>query len=241
MQIENDVDLRNVDAVMGELNVKCMPLSEDESKPAYDFVKRVFDFVSAFVVGIALLIPCIVVAVIIMIADPGNPFFLHERIGKDGKTIKVAKFRSMVKNAGDIKGFLTEKEYEIYMREYKLENDPRLLPYGIGKLMRKTSIDEVPQIIYNILLKKDMSVVGPRPIVKEELDDKYTDQQKKILLSVKPGLTGYWQAYARNDVGYENNERQNMELYYVEHRGIWMDMKILFKSVITVFSGKGAQ
>lgn len=207
----------------------------------YECVKRIFDFVSSFIASIILIIPCIIIAAVIFVANPGNPFFVQERIGKDGKVIKMVKFRSMIKGADDLKNMLTPEEYRQYQKEFKLDNDPRLLPHNIGKYIRKLSLDELPQIIFNICIKGNMSVVGPRPILPEELRMNYTPEQRKVLTSVKPGLTGYWQAYARNNVGYENGERQKMELYYINHRSVWMDLKILFRSVVSVLKTNGAK
>lgn len=207
----------------------------------YKCMKRAFDFLSSLLLGLVLLLPCCIVALVIMAVDPGNPIFIQERIGKDGKIIKMAKFRSMVKNADNLKNVLTTEQYEQYVKEFKLADDPRLLPKGVGEFIRRTSIDEIPQIIYNICIKGDMSVVGPRPIVYKELMDKYTPEQQKKLLSVKPGLTGYWQAYARNNAGYGDGKRQEMELYYVDNCSIWLDIKILFKTISTVLSKSGAQ
>ncbi len=213
----------------------------ERSRRGYECIKRIFDFVSSLIAGIILIIPCLIIAAIIFIVDPGNPFFVQERVGRNGKIIKMVKFRSMVKNAADLKETLSEEDYERYLKEFKLENDPRLLPHGVGSAIRKLSIDELPQIIFNICIKGDMSVIGPRPILPQELEMNYTPEQRQMFTSVKPGLTGYWQAYARNNVGYENGERQKMELYYVHNRGVWLDIKILFQSVVAVIRRSGAQ
>ena len=95
------------------------------------------------------------------------------------------------------------------------------------------------QIPYNVLLKGNMSLVGPRPILESELDENYTPEQQELLLSVKPGLTGYWQAYARNDAMYEDGKRQQMELYYVQNRSLWLDVKIIFATVSAVLRKSG--
>lgn len=210
-------------------------------KPGYEMVKRIFDFFSSLIVGIVLLIPCMIIASIIIIADPGNPFYMHKRVGRYGEEIGILKFRSMKKNADNIESTLTPQQLEQYKKEYKVDNDPRLLPHGIGEFIRKTSMDELPQIIFNICIKGNMSVVGPRPIMRDELRSKYTVEQQREFLSVKPGLTGYWQAYARNNAGYESGKRQEMELYYVNNRGIKLDVKILFKTLSTVARRRGAK
>lgn len=212
-----------------------------KSNRGYEVIKRVFDFVSSFLVSILLIIPCLLIALLIFIADPGNPFFVQERVGKDNKPLKIVKFRSMKKNADDLKNMLTSEEYERYLKEFKLDNDPRLLPHNIGKYIRKLSIDEIPQIIFNICWKGDMSVVGPRPILKEEMELNYTPGQQAALTSVKPGLTGYWQAYGRNNVGYCDGERQRMELFYIQNRGIKTDVKIIFQTIKAVCTQRGAK
>ncbi|MGN0162761.1 MAG: sugar transferase [Candidatus Ornithomonoglobus sp.] len=213
---------------------------KEKNRWGYECTKRVFDFVSSLIASIILIIPCIIIAIVIFIVDPGNPFFVQERVGKNMKPIKMVKFRSMVKNAENLERILSPEEYEQYLKEFKLDNDPRLLPHNLGNMIRKLSLDELPQIIFNICIKGDMSVIGPRPILPQELEMNYTSEEQKLLTSVKPGLTGYWQAYARNNAGYEDGERQKMELYYIHNRGIRLDIKILFQSVIAVIKRDGA-
>ena len=156
-------------------------------------------------------------------------------VGYHGKKIKVYNFRSMKMNVKNLEKLLTPEQLEQYRTEFKIDNDPRITK--IGNILRKLSLDELPQL-FNIL-KGDMSIVGPRPIVEKETQI-YGDDVEK-LLSVKPGLTGYWQAYARNNATYESGERQKMEMYYVEHNSLWLDIKILFKTVISVIKKEGAQ
>lgn len=220
-----------------------------KKKPVYDFVKRCFDVIASFLFSIVFAIPMILVALLIMKKDNGTPFYQQQRMGKNGKKFGVYKFRSMRIGADNLEEMLTPEQLEEYRREYKLEDDPRLIGYEkpgdgatcFGAKIRKTSIDEIPQIFMNILVKGNMSVVGPRPIIEEELFENYTPDEQKMLLSVKPGLTGYWQAYARNNVSYEDGERQNMELYYVENRSVFLDIKILFKTVESVIRKSGAK
>lgn len=215
-------------------------------KPFYEFVKRVFDFVASLIGSIILLIPMLIIAIVIFAKDRGNPIYAQVRVGKGGKDIKVYKFRSMKKYAEHLRKYLTYEQVQEYRKEYKLPDDPRLLGYKnkgdgaicFGAKLRKSSIDELVQILFNILILGNMSVVGPRPIIREELERYYTPEEQKLLLSVKPGLTGYWQAYARNDVMYDDGKRQEMELYYIENRSIWFDIKILFKSAGAVLKGR---
>lgn len=215
----------------------------------YRIVKRVFDFVAALCVSIVILIPFTLVALIISLKDYGSPFYKQKRVGKYAEPLYIWKFRSMKKGADNLEAMLTPEQLEEYKREYKLDDDPRLIGYRkpgdskkcFGGVIRKLSIDELPQIIFNICILGNMSVIGPRPILDSELAENYTPAEQKALLSVKPGLTGYWQAYARNTVGYEDHQRQNMELYYVKNQSILLDIKILFKTVVSVLKKQGAK
>jgi len=218
-------------------------------KPVYNFIKRAFDIVSSFVASILMLIPVSVISVMIIVKDGWSPFYLHKRIGRNGKMFGVCKFRSMKKGADNLEKMLTPEQLAEYKKEYKLVDDPRLIGYKnpgdgnkcFGSKLRRMSIDELPQILVNILILGNMSVVGPRPILESELNENYTPEEQKLFLSVKPGLTGYWQAYARNTVGYENGGRQKMELFYVQNRSFMMDMKIIFKTIGTVLGRRGAK
>ena len=215
----------------------------------YAPIKRCFDFISALCVSLLLLLPMAVLSAVIMIKDPGSPFYVQKRVGQYGKILPVVKFRTMKKGADQLEQMLTPEQLQEYLREYKLEDDPRLIGYKVpgdgkkcfGAFLRKSSLDELPQIVWNICLAGNMSVVGPRPILQEELEKNYTPDEQKRFLTVKPGLTGYWQAHARNDATYETGIRQQMELYYVNHRSVWLDVKILFATVIAVVTGRGAK
>lgn len=200
----------------------------------YLFVKRCFDVVASGLGMIVLSPVFLVLSLIIKLNDGGNVFYKHERLGKNGKIIYLYKFRSMKMNADNLEEMLSPEELEIFQKEFKLENDPRITK--VGKVLRETSLDELPQL-FNIF-KGDMSVVGPRPIVKEELEN--YGQDADYFLSVTPGLTGYWQAYARNDANYDSGERQKMELYYIDNRSLWMDIKVFFKTFVAVFQKTGS-
>ena len=186
----------------------------------------------------------LLIFLLILLRDPGNPFYLHQRVGQNGKEIKVLKFRTMRKNAT-----LSPQDAELYRQEYKLPNDPRLIGYkragdgrrSFGAILRRTSMDELPQLWYNVLFCGNMSLVGPRPVLAEELAQYYTAEERQVFLSVKPGVTGYWQAYARNNALYQNGERQKMELYYVQNRSLFLDMKILLRTVVAVFTKAGVK
>lgn len=201
-------------------------------KPIYDFVKRVFDIVCSLI-GLIVLSPVfIILSILIKTTSEGPAFFAHKRVGKGGKTIKIYKFRSMVTNAEElIKQFTPEQKAE-YEKNFKLENDPRVTK--VGKFMRKTSLDELPQLIN--ILKGDISVVGPRPVM--DVETKIYGNYRDMLLSVKPGLTGFWAANGRSTTTY--TRRRAMEIYYVKNRSVLLDLKIIFKTFISVFKRVGA-
>ena len=204
-------------------------------RSVYHFIKRVIDIVCSLM-GLLVLSPVfLIIALLVKWEDGGNIFYGHLRIGHEGKKIRVYKFRSMKMNVGNLEKILTPEQLEQYKREFKIDNDPRITK--IGNFIRKTSIDELPQLLN--ILKGDISIVGPRPIVEKETEV-YGDEIAKFL-SVKPGLTGYWQAYARNNATYESGERQKMEMYYVDNNSLWLDIKILFKTVESVLKKEGAQ
>lgn len=202
----------------------------------YEGVKRVFD-ICASLVAIILLSPVfLLVSALVYLGDPGPVAYGQIRIGKNGKPFKMWKFRSMYKNSDRMIDQLTPEQKKQYYTEFKIDNDPRITK--IGNFLRKTSLDELPQL-FNVLFN-DMSLIGPRPLIESEIQMNYADTYQE-LLSVKPGVTGHWQAYARNNATYQSGERQEMELYYVHHASAWLDIKILFKTVITVLKREGAQ
>lgn len=219
----------------------------EKSKRISPSFKRLFDFFLSLVCSVIIIIPMSLLAIIIMLKDPGSPFYFHERVGKDGKSFRLLKLRTMKKDADNLMNSLDAVKREEYLKEYKLRDDPRLIGYrkpGDGKtcfgaLLRQYSLDELPQVVWNILIKSDMSFVGPRPVIREELERYYSPEEQALLLSVKPGLTGYWQAYARNNVHYADGERQRMELYYIQNRSFLFDIKILLATVGAVFHKRG--
>ncbi len=202
----------------------------------YLFVKRAFDIVSSGLVLIIFSWLYLILAIVVKCSDGGKVFYKHKRVGKNGKDIYIPKFRSMKKNADDLEHMLTPEQLEQYKREYKIDNDPRITK--VGGFLRKTSLDELPNIWS--IFKGDISVIGPRPLMREEAEEKYGDDMDK-LLSVKPGMIGWWAANGRSNTTYESGERQKLELYYVDHCSIWLDIKIIFKTIIGVFKRTGAK
>ena len=213
------------------------------------FVRRLADVIFSLLLSLALLPLTLLVALLIMLRTGGNPFYWHRRVGQSGKPLAVLKFRTMKKGADAVENTLTPEELAVYRLEYKLPDDRRLIGYKkegdgrrcFGAILRRTSLDELPQLWWNVLLCGNMSLVGPRPVLREELERHYKKEEQALFLSVKPGLTGYWQAYARNQACYENGERQKMELYYVQNRSLGLDIKILFRTVVAVFTKAGAK
>ena len=204
----------------------------------YYFIKRVWDIFFAVVLLLLTSPVIIVIFIILLFCGNGTPIYADKRVGKDGKTIKVLKFRSMYKDADDNpKKYLSDEQYEQFVKERKVDNDPRITKFG--RIIRKTSIDELPQL-FNILAGS-MSSVGNRPITTQELEANYKEDQQKVLLSAKPGLTGWWQVSGRNNVEYYNGERQKIELEYFEKRSIGFDLKIIFKTIPAVLKQKGVK
>lgn len=210
-------------------------LSQYKRKPIFAFCKRLFDIVSS---GLALIIFSwlfLILAIMVKCSSKGPVFYGHKRIGRNGEVFKVWKFRSMRNDPRPLEEVLTEEQLEEYRRDYKITNDPRVTK--VGKFLRKTSLDELPQLV-NIFLGH-MSVVGWRPVLIEELEKYYTEEEAKLLTKIRPGLTGYWASHGRSDIAYE--DRVKMELYYSVKRGFWMDIRILWHTVIGVFKSEGAK
>ncbi len=216
-------------------NIKEIKLNSKISNKSflvYNFFKRSFDIISASI-GILFLLPLfIVLAILVKLDSKGPIFFSHKRIGKNGKIIGIYKFRSMVSNSEEVFKNFTEEQKKEFEKNFKLDDDPRITK--IGGFLRKTSLDELPQLLN--IIKGDMSVVGPRPIVRAEVE-KYGVCADK-LFSVKPGLTGFWQANGRSDTTYE--ERVQMDMYYIDNRSFLLDIRIILKTVISVIRKEGA-
>lgn len=205
---------------------------ENNNKKIYYTIKRILDVMLATIALIILSPFFLLIGIIIKLDSKGPIFFTHNRIGKNGKPFKMYKFRTMYQNAQEMINDFTEEQMKEWKENYKLKNDPRITK--IGNILRKTSLDELPQI-WNII-KGDLSIIGPRPVIDEELE-KYGSNKEKFL-SITPGLTGYWQANGRSDTTYE--ERMEMELYYVDHISWKLDVKIFFKTIVSVIKKEGA-
>ena len=198
----------------------------------YRYIKRFMDVILATIALVVLSPIFLIIEIAIKIESKGPVFFKHTRIGKNGKIIKLYKFRSMVINAEELIKSFTPEQMKEYKENYKLTNDPRITK--IGKFLRKTSLDELPQLLN--IIKGDLSIIGPRPVVTDELE-KYGANTKKFL-SVTPGLTGYWAANGRSCTTYE--QRMQMELYYIDNLSLKMDIKVFFKTIEAVIKREGA-
>ena len=198
-------------------------------------LKRSFDLLLSLA-GVIVILPIIAaISICIYIDSPGNVFFAHSRIGKGGKAFPCYKFRSMVPNSQEIlAGYLGKNAAarEEWERDFKLKDDPRVTK--VGKFLRKTSLDELPQF-FNVI-KGEMSLVGPRPIVTAEIE-KY-DKYIYDYYLVRPGITGMWQVSGRSDTGYD--ERVQLDSWYVRNWSLWQDIILLIKTVKVVVKGKGA-
>ena len=196
------------------------------------YIKKILDVLLS-TIGLVVLSPVfLLIAILIKTGSKGTVFFKHKRIGKSGKEMYIYKFRTMVENAEDLIKQFTPEQMEEFKTNFKLENDPRITK--IGKFLRKTSLDELPQLLN--IIKGDLSIIGPRPVVTEELQ-KYGENMEKFL-SVTPGLTGYWAANGRSTTTYE--QRMEMELYYVDNISFKLDLKIFFKTILSVIKKEGA-
>ena len=203
----------------------------------YDFLKRMFDIICGLI-GIIFLIPLIIIIKIFSIfsGDFKTIFYFQRRVGKNGTEFKLYKFRSMVPNSDEVlKQILKtdKKRSKEWKENQKFENDPRITK--IGNILRKTSLDEVPQFIN--VLKGDMSMIGPRPLVPGELDKHNGNHE--IYESVRPGITGWWACNGRSATSYK--ERLELEYYYVKNRSLWLDIKCVFKTISAVITKKGAK
>ena len=206
--------------------------TSSRTETAYLVCKRAFDIAASFCALVVLSPVFLIIYLIIYLDDPhGNPIFSQIRIGKNGKAFRFYKFRSMVVNAEDLLAGL-QNQNEMSGPAFKMKNDPRITK--VGKFIRKTSLDELPQL-WNVL-KGDMSFVGPRPPLPNEVEQ-YTEEQKRRL-SVTPGLTCYWQVQpSRNDLDFD--EWFELDMKYIRERSMKIDIKIIFQTILVVLHMEG--
>lgn len=200
------------------------------------FIKRLFDIIVSFV-GVILMLPLMLIVKIsyILTGDFHSIFYQQKRIGKNGKYIYIYKFRTMVYDAEEIlKEILKKPKYKKEWKEkQKITDDPRITK--VGKILRKTSLDEIPQFLN--VLRGDMSLIGPRPLVEGELDAH--NGNHKIYESVRPGITGWWACSGRSNIDYD--ERLKLEYFYVKNQSLLLDIKCIFKTIKAVIFKTGAK
>ena len=198
----------------------------------YSFVKRLSDVLFSLLVLVIFLPIWLIIAICVAIDTKASPVYVQERVGKGGKPFNILKFRTMVKDSDNVEKYLSGEVLETWRRERKVDDDPRIT--RTGHFLRRTSLDEIPNFLN--VLAGSMSVVGPRPITKDELSA-YNGNKDK-LLSVRPGITGWWQVEARNDADFASGSRQEMELHYVDNAGFKMDLRIFLKTFKAMGQGK---
>ncbi len=240
--------LSSLTPVIDNDTIPTMPLVEFKTTPLYGwgrFLKRAFDIVFSAIVLVVLSPGLLLIGLAVRIDSPGPVFYLHRRLGFNGKVFKVFKFRTMKLEYCRGRGYggaSAERKYKEMMREakyreeftasFKVKDDPRVT--RVGRFLRRTSLDELPQFI-NVWLGS-LSLVGPRPVIREEVE-RYNGAEY-LLWSVRPGLSGLWQVSGRSELTYE--ERVKLDLYYIENWSPWMDFIVLTKTIIQIFVGRGA-
>ena len=209
------------------------PVSGIEDRIFYRIIKRAFDIAFSACALVVLLVPVALLSAAISLESPGGPVFRQSRIGRGGREIHILKLRSMYADAHDHpERYLNETQMAQWRREQKVDGDPRVT--RLGRFIRKYSLDEVLQFANAV--KGDISVIGPRPVTLEETYEFGEDRDE--FLSVRPGITGWWQVTERNEATWENGRRQALELEYVRNRGFAMDARC-FIGTFGVMFGKG--
>ena len=206
-------------------------IENERSNVLYEVIKRIIDIVASFT-GLIVLSPLmLVVSILIKLESKGEVIFKQKRVGLNGKEFYMYKFRSMVINAEELKAEL-ESQNEMSGPMFKMKDDPRITK--IGKFIRKTSIDELPQLIN--VIKGDMSLVGPRPSLPKEVEEFETWMRER--LEVKPGLTCIWQVSGRNNIDFE--DWMKLDIKYVRERNFWLDIKLILKTILVLFGDENA-
>lgn len=214
--------------------VLILRINNNLTKRSARIIKRIFDIVGSLAI-LLLLSPLLLILSVMVMRDGGSPIYGHTRVGRDGKLFKCLKFRSMVLNSQEVLDHLLQTNEAARLeweKDFKLKDDPRIT--RVGRLLRATSLDELPQLLN--VLRGEMSLVGPRPVVQEELE-RYKEN-KEYYLMAKPGMTGLWQISGRNDVDYDT--RVYFDAWYVKNWSLWDDIAILFKTIRVVAKRDGA-
>ena len=204
--------------------------SQDLHKPIYEFFKRILDVICS-VVALIVLSPVFLVTALAVRSDGGPAFYKQTRVGKNNTHFEMYKFRSMCKNAENLQDDLM-KYNEMDGPVFKIKGDPRITK--VGKFIRKYSIDELPQLLN--IVKGDMSIVGPRPPLVREVEQYNSYQMQRLL--VTPGLTCFWQASGRSNLSFD--DWMDMDMKYIKRRNIFLDIKLIVKTVFAVIFKRGA-
>jgi Undecaprenyl-phosphate galactose phosphotransferase WbaP len=213
-----------------------LEIKNNLAEPLNRFTKKVFDYLVGGILSLLLLIPLAFMALLIRLSSPGPSIYRHSRVGRAGRPFLCYKFRTMYRDAEErLKVILLEdpEARQEWEEIRKLKNDPRITP--IGRFLRKTSLDELPQILN--ILRGEMSLVGPRPVTREEIDKYYKDSAE-LCFSVLPGITGLWQVSGRSNTSFDY--RISLDSWYVRNWNLWLDIVILLKTVIVVAKKEGA-
>ena len=220
-----DIFLRFLGGSMSEVS------AEVKSNYYYEFFKRSIDVICS-IIGLISLSPIfLIVSILIRLESKGEIIFKQKRVGLNGEEFEIYKFRSMVANAEELKEKLAE-ENEMSGPMFKMKDDPRITK--VGKFIRKTSIDELPQLIN--VVKGEMSLVGPRPSLPKEVAEFEEWMNERLL--VKPGLTCYWQVSGRNNIDFE--DWMKLDIKYVRERNFWLDIKLILKTILVLFGDENA-
>ncbi|WP_165173590.1 sugar transferase [Adlercreutzia sp. ZJ242] len=210
----------------------CEACREVTKRPlVYRVAKRAFDVAFSLCVLAVCLVPGVILSVAVTLDTKGSPIYSQERVGRGGKVFRIYKMRTMVADSDDVAKYLDEDQLAQWERERKVDDDPRITP--LGAKLRATSLDEVPQFLN--VLKGDMSVVGPRPLTTDELEQHFTPEDRALLLSVPAGITGLWQVGSRNDATFENGERQVLELGYARGVSLRLDAEVAARTLGAMF------
>ncbi len=214
-----------------------LEIKNNLAEPFNYYTKRTFDYLVGGVLSLLLAVPLAAIALIIWLTSSGPPVYRHKRVGKNGRPFPCYKFRTMYKDADErLQGILDSDPAARHEWEHhrKIQDDPRITP--IGAFLRRTSLDELPQILN--VLRGEMSLVGPRPVTQEEVDDYYKDSAD-LCFSVLPGITGLWQVSGRSDTSYDY--RVSLDSWYVRNWNLWLDIVILIRTVGVVIRKEGAR
>ena len=203
-------------------------LSNKTDNCFYLITKRCFDVFTSFIALLILSFLLLIIALIILCSQHHNPIFRDKRVGKNGKIIRVFKFKTMYQDAeSNPEKYLNPEQMQQWKTERKVDNDPR--ETKIGKFLRKTSIDELPQLL-NVVIG-DLALVGNRPITEEEMLANFSEKEIKVLNQRRPGITGTWQVYHRTKATWKSGERKEYIFEYLKNRSLWYDLKLLILTI----------